>query len=373
MPVFIEKSYKSILNKKKFIDSWFWDSYTLNPYNGCLFGCIYCDARNAKYHMPEDFENQIIIKKDVAKLLRLQLKQKPFRLVDVIGIGGVTDAYQGAELKYKNTRSCLEVINEFRYPLHIATKSNLILNDSDLLSEVATHTWCSVSFTVISLKPSKSRFLDGRSPHPMKRLKAMYSLKKYPSLQSGVLLMPLIPYLNDDPNELEDLVKAAKDYGADYLLFAGGISMKNQQATWFLKHLNSEHPDLMPAYQKLFGFSHYKSTYTGKSSPDFQYTLHKSQIIRDLCEKHDLSYRIPRFIPADHRKYNYLLAEKLFNEHYSMSIDGKSADETYWLAQNIQQLKLGITRESLKDIVLLNFPGKEHFISKLENMLKDLS
>ena len=84
MPVFIEKSYKSILNKKKSIDSWFWDSYTLNPYNGCLFGCIYCDARKAKYHMPEDFENQIIIKKDIAKLLRHQLKQKPFRLAQNI-------------------------------------------------------------------------------------------------------------------------------------------------------------------------------------------------------------------------------------------------------------------------------------------------
>ncbi|MDN5210668.1 radical SAM protein [Fulvivirgaceae bacterium BMA12] len=372
MPTFIEKSYKSILNKKKFIDSWFWDSYTLNPYNGCLFGCIYCDARNAQYRMPQDFENQIIVKKDVTHLLRSQLNRGVHKPVDVIGVGGVTDAYQGAELKYERTRACLEVINEFKFPVHIATKSDLILRDSDLLAEIARQTWCSVSFTIISLDPAKSRFLDGRAPHPGKRLKALSTLKKNTSLQAGVLLMPLVPYVNDDPVELEELVKAVKDQGADYILFAGGISMKNQQATWFLSHLKQAYPDLIPAYEKLLDFSYKPNVYTGRQSPHFEYTARKNKMLLALCEKHKLPYRMPRFIPSDYRKFNYLLAEKMFNEHYLQSIRGGASKEYYTLAQNIQRLKLGINRENLRDVVSLNFPGSEHLVPKLEMILDNL-
>ena len=372
MPTFVEKSYKTILNKKKGIDSWFWDRYTLNPYNGCLFGCIYCDARSAKYHMPEDFENQIIVKKEAARLLRAQLNSRAYKLVDVIGIGSVTDAYQGAELKYGSTRACLEVINEFKFPVHIATKSDLILKDSDLLSEIAVQSWCSVSFTIISLNATKSKFLDGRATHPGKRLKALLALKKSTSLQAGVLLMPLVPYLNDNPAELEELVKAVKDHGADYLLFASGLSMKDQQATWYLKHLAEAYPNLIPAYEKLFNFAYQPDVYTGKPSPHFQYTSRKNDLLRALCEKYDLPCRMPRFIPSDYRKFNYLLAEQMFNEHYLQSIRGEASKEYYELAQNIQQLKLGINKENLKDIVFLNFPGKEHFLPKLEVMLSNL-
>ena len=97
MPEFIEKKFKSALNKQKYIDSWFWGKYSINPYNGCLFGCIYCDARSAKYHMPEDFENQITIKQDIAGVLSSQIQRSRNFLRDVVVISGVTDPYQGAE------------------------------------------------------------------------------------------------------------------------------------------------------------------------------------------------------------------------------------------------------------------------------------
>ncbi len=87
MPEFIQKEFKSIINKKKFIDSWFWDRYTINPYNGCLFGCIYCDARSAKYYMPEDFENKIIIKQNVGKMLDHRLSKARTFLSDVVRMG----------------------------------------------------------------------------------------------------------------------------------------------------------------------------------------------------------------------------------------------------------------------------------------------
>ena len=99
MPEFIEQEFKSIINKLKFIDNWFWCRYTINPYNGCLFGCVYCDARSAKYHMPEDFENKIIIKRNVRELLDNRLSRARTFLKDVVGFGGVTDSFQAAEKK----------------------------------------------------------------------------------------------------------------------------------------------------------------------------------------------------------------------------------------------------------------------------------
>ena len=86
MITYTEKEFKSILNIRKFIDHWFWDKYGINPYNGCQFGCIYCDSRSAKYHLPEDFENNIIIKKDAELILDKRLKNARTLLPDVVGI-----------------------------------------------------------------------------------------------------------------------------------------------------------------------------------------------------------------------------------------------------------------------------------------------
>ncbi|MDX1436622.1 MAG: hypothetical protein R3335_07425, partial [Anaerolineales bacterium] len=104
MAQFIEKQYKSILNTLKYIDSWFWARYTINPYNGCQFGCTYCDARSAKYDMPEDFEDRIVIKEEVGPMLERRISRARTLLPDVVVIGGVTDGYQPADKKYENTR-----------------------------------------------------------------------------------------------------------------------------------------------------------------------------------------------------------------------------------------------------------------------------
>ena len=75
MPRYVEKEYKSILIVRKFVDSWFWEKYAINPYNGCEHGCIYCDSRSSKYHLPTDFENEIIVKTQVAEMLRNRLSR----------------------------------------------------------------------------------------------------------------------------------------------------------------------------------------------------------------------------------------------------------------------------------------------------------
>ena len=330
MPTFIEKQFKFILNKKKYIDSWFWDRYSINPYNGCLFGCIYCDARSNNYHMPTDFENNIIIKQNVGTMLDKRLSRARTLLSDVVGIGGVTDSYQAAETKYGNTHACLEILAKHRYPVHIATKSDLVLGDGQLLDEIGQQTWCTVSFTITTLDPDLTKFLDQRAPSPQKRLDALRELKQtYPHVQAGVLIIPLIPYLTDEPAALAALVAASKVAGADYVLFGGGMSLRDSQARYFLGHLSTHFPDIYAKYKTLYQFDN-ATQYDGQSAPPSAYLLPKYRLLFDLCAQYELPYRIPRFIPDDWRQTNYRIAEQLLNTAYERQMLGNYWQNHYW-------------------------------------------
>jgi len=120
---YIYKEYKTALNKLKFPDSWFWARYTSNPYSGCEHVCIYCDARSQRYYLTQNFEEDIIIKKGFAKKLENTIKNSRSLLPDVIGPGGVCDAYQPIEKEVKNTRKLLKVIAKYKFPVNLATKS----------------------------------------------------------------------------------------------------------------------------------------------------------------------------------------------------------------------------------------------------------
>lgn len=339
---FNTKSAKSILNVKKGIDSWFWDRYSINPYNGCSFGCVYCDARSTHYYMPEDFENNIQVKENPHLLLDKRLLKARTLLPDVVGIGGVTDSYQPAEKIYENTRKILEVLHKYQYPIHLATKSPLIERDLDLIQSIAENSWATISVSISSTKKEVADFLDFRSPAPSKRFELIKSIKKHcPAIQAGVLLIPMVPYLSDSPEDLEDMVQRTVDSGADYLLFSG-MTMHDAQAKWFLKKLEEAFPELIPKYQSLFKFQDSKGQYKGLSSTPTHYLRQKEQRLLELCTKHNLNTRIKRFIPDDFRKWNYIVAEKLLNAYYYQQISGHSSQELFWAAHNIHKLKESI-------------------------------
>ncbi|MCB0663630.1 MAG: hypothetical protein KDC24_12870, partial [Saprospiraceae bacterium] len=173
MPQFNEQTYKSILNQKKWIDNWFWDRYSINPYSGCSIGCVYCDARSQKYRTPNApqldpaaFEKEIFVKKDAHELLDKRLNNARTLLPDVVAMSGKTDCYQPAEKIYRSTREMLKVLQRHHFPVHIITKSNLVLEDAGLLNEIAKNTWAGVSVTITTADPKMSKFLDNKAPHP---------------------------------------------------------------------------------------------------------------------------------------------------------------------------------------------------------------
>jgi len=347
MTTYTERVFKSILIVRKYIDSWFWDRYGVNPYQGCQFGCIYCDSRSAKYRLPADFENDIIIKKDPAGMLDRRLSRARTLLPDIVAMSGASDPYHHAEARFKSTRQCLEVLDKHSYPVHILTKSKLVLRDLDLLEETGRKTWSCVSVTITASDPEVARFLEPRSPSPQTRFGVVAAIKERTRcIQAGVLLIPVVPYLADSDEDLESLVREAKDAGADYVLFGGAMTMRDQQALWFLKHLQQDYPDLLRKYEQLYGFAYEPGSYDGSYVAKDSYNIQISRKFLDLCAKYDMPLRIRRFIPDDYRAENYRIAEKILNQAYRLMMTGKAWKSLHWAGMNIQNLKEPIAEVS---------------------------
>ncbi len=341
------KDFRTILNKLKFIDSWFWCRYTLNPYNGCEFACTYCDSRSHKYHLHSEFDQIIYAKTNVGTMLDNRLSRARTLLPDVVGVGGTCDAYQPAEDEFGNTRIVLEVLLKHQYPAFISTKSPLILRDIDLLSQMANDTCCTVGVTITTLNTELAGFLEPNAPDPLIRMDVIRAIKQNaPRIQTGIHLIPIIPFLGDSRENLESIVRSAKESGADFVLFTPGMTMRDRQANWFFSKLQRQFPELISQYEKLYEGKYDPVTgYVGRYEPRGSYMVKISRQIIELCDKYGISTRTKRFIPNDFRQWNYIVAEKMFDESYLAQVNGKAWSKVYWAGQNVQNLK-----ESIIDI-----------------------
>ncbi|GAA4280108.1 PA0069 family radical SAM protein [Gaetbulibacter aestuarii] len=191
--------------------------YSMNPYQGCEHGCIYCYARNSHEYWGLgpglDFERQILIKKDAPKLLEAFLKKKSWK-AETIVLSGNTDCYQPAEKKFEITRKCLEVFLKYKHPVGIITKNALILRDLDLLKELAKDHLISVSISITSLSEDTRRILEPRTACIKKRLETVKILSDN-GIPVNVMLAPIIPSINS--HEILPLAKAAAEHGASSL------------------------------------------------------------------------------------------------------------------------------------------------------------
>lgn len=359
---FREESFKSIMNVRKTINPWFWDKYSVNPYNGCQFGCVYCDSRSSKYHMPADFENDIVVKLQAAELLENRLKRARTLLPDVVALGATTDPYQPAESIYQTSRQCLEVLNRQHYPVHVCTKSRLVLWDLDLLESIGRNTWCTVSVTLTTTRSNVSRFLEPRAPGPDQRLEIIRLIKEKTShVQTGILLMPVVPFLTDRAGDLEDLVKQAVQAGADYVLFASGMTMRDEQALWFLNKLNERFPQALSYFERLYEFVYDPQVYQGRCNPPSSYSSAIEHLLLNLCDKHHIATRVKRYLPDDFRRENYRIAEQLFSMAGRAQITGQPWSKIFWTAHDIQKLKVSI-RE-------MDLPRREKELGRLDGRL----
>jgi len=189
-------------------------AYSMNPYQGCEHGCVYCYARNTHefwgYSAGLDFEKKILVKRNAAALLESRLQSKNWK-AETIVLSGNTDCYQPAEKKFKITRSCLQVFAQYRHPVGIITKNALVLRDLDILKELHKEGLVGVHVSVTSLSERTRRILEPRTATVKRRLNTIRSLSEA-GIPVNAMLSPIIPGINS--HEIMDLAKAVAEAGA---------------------------------------------------------------------------------------------------------------------------------------------------------------
>ena len=209
---FLEVFPKTIVNKVDSPDVSM--GYSMNIYQGCEHGCVYCYARNSHeywgYSPGLDFERKILVKKNAPQLLEAKLAGKNWQAYPIV-MSGNTDCYQPAERAYGLTRQCLEIFYRYRHPVGIITKNALVTRDIDLLEKLAAKNLVGVSVSITSMSEKTRQALEPRTASIAKRLQTVKRLSEA-GIPVNVMIAPLIPGINS--HEVLPLAKAAADAGA---------------------------------------------------------------------------------------------------------------------------------------------------------------
>jgi DNA repair photolyase len=270
--------------------------WTINPYRGCEFGCRYCYARYTHEYMEldgADFEKKIYIKKNASELTARDLLN-PRLEGEHIAIGTATDPYQPAEREFGVTREILERMAEREgMSLSITTKSNQVLRDIDLLKKISFRSQISIHMTITTLRPRLARLLEPRAPRPDLRLEAVKKLNEA-GIHVGVNAMPILPGLTDREEDLDALVRAARDAGARWIS-AGVLFL--QPASWksMLSFLDQKFPRLAKQYREWFrGYGYAPEAYRKEIAARVQ----------NLRQKHGINSRpfTPPAMPIINRR-----------------------------------------------------------------------
>lgn len=239
---------KSILSKIKHApDSWFGITYNMNLYRGCQHQCIYCDSRSECYQI-DDF-SKIQVKENALELLEKEIKRKKEK--GTIGTGSMNDPYMPVEKSQELTRNALKIIKKYRYPVHVLTKSNLVLRDVDLLKEIGK-VYGAVSFTITTTNNKLSKILEPGANTSTERFNAISELNKA-GIYTGVLLMPVLPYITDALENIQTMVEMSKKAGAKYIIGWMGMTLRDRQRDYYYQKLETHFPELRKKYEARYG------------------------------------------------------------------------------------------------------------------------
>jgi len=242
-----EKEAKTILNRLTRPDTWFGLTYTMNLYRGCQFQCIYCDSRSDIYNH-EDFSD-VEAKTNGIELLRKELSSK--RNKGTIGFGSMHDPYMPIEKKLELTREGIKAIADFRFPMHLITRGDLITRDIDVLQR-ASRVYCAVSFTITTCDEELARKIEPGAPIPSRRLEAMKILSEN-GIYVGVTFMPLLPFIEDTIENIREVVTLSARYGAKYIIPAFGMTLRDGNREYFYQKLDESFPGMRKKYEEKFG------------------------------------------------------------------------------------------------------------------------
>lgn len=228
--------------------AWFGNNYNMNLYKGCCHGCIYCDSRSECYHV-ENFD-EVRAKENALVLIARELKSK--RRTGVIGTGAMSDPYNPYEKQYCLTRGALELIDTNRFGVSIVTKSDLIIRDADILKKIKRHSPVLIKITVTTADDLLCKKIEPNVAISSKRFSAIKKLSDQ-GIFTGILLMPVLPFLEDNEENISDLIRLAYEHGARFIYPAFGVTLRQNQRDWYYKKLDQHFPGLKQQYINSFG------------------------------------------------------------------------------------------------------------------------
>ena len=260
----------------------------INLYRGCLHGCIYCDSRSLCYQMAHAFED-IEVKENALELLEQALKQKRKRCM--IGTGAMTDPYLPIEEKLRMTRGALELIDQYGFGATVLTKSTLVLRDLDLLARINRHTKAVVQMTLTTLDDELCRLIEPKVSVTSQRLQALKSFRDA-GVPTVVWLCPILPFLNDTPENIALILASCADAGVKGVLcFNMGLTLREGNREYFYAQLDRLFPGLKERYIRTYGNQYVIN------SPRNEELM---RLFHGTCEKAGMLHHVEEIFPYLH-------------------------------------------------------------------------
>jgi DNA repair photolyase len=228
-------------------------NWTINPYRGCTHACVFCFARRTHTYLDmnagRDFEREIVVKVNVPELLRNELGRDSWKR-ELVALGTNTDPYQWVESRYRMMPPILAALEQAKTPVSVLTKSPLVMRDVEIFARMAKKLPVSVNLSVPTLDEEAWRATEPHTPSPLARLDAVAELRRR-GIDSGVLIAPLMPGINDSPEQVQPIVDRAREAGASFL---GGVALhlRDEVKDVFFAWLEQKRPDLLPRYEALY-------------------------------------------------------------------------------------------------------------------------
>jgi DNA repair photolyase len=254
----LEIESKTIITRQKSGNHWFAYDYNMNLYRGCIHGCIYCDSRSECYGI-DNFE-EIKVKVNAIDLLKEKLMKK--RNKGIIGMGSM--------------------IREEKFGVFLITKSDLVLRDMSILSDINKNHKAIVGLTITTFDDELALKIE---PHVTKSSMRFEAIRKLSDdgITAGVLLMPVLPFINDNPENIINIIKAAATSGAKFIYPWFGVTLRQNQRDYFYERLDENFPGIKAKYVKTFGY---------KYSCDSPNSEELYQVFQESCEEHGILYRM---------------------------------------------------------------------------------
>jgi len=265
---------------------------SINPYQGCEHGCIYCFARPSHAYLGLsaglDFETKLFAKTNAAALLRTELS-KPGYQPALIALGANTDPYQPIEKTHKITRSVLEVLEAFNHPVGITTKSALVVRDIDILSRMASKGLVRVFMSIGTLDRAVARTLEPRASTPSRRMDALRTLSAA-GIPTGVLVAPIIPALTD--RDIEQVIQLAAEAGADYagyVMLRLPLEVRDLFVAWLEAHYPMRARHVMSLIEQVRDGKHNDATFGQRMRGTGHYATLIAQRVTLACQRHHMN------------------------------------------------------------------------------------